>query len=124
MKIIIFSLVLFSLAFPVFSQDASAQRRTALSEAMNATITRSTTALADFDSRITVDATARVYAAYFRRHSFLAADLHESGAKLDLLLRGNAHTTILREERNTYERLLRELEAVKTDYENWLRTVP
>ena len=123
MRIILSSLVLFCLAFPLFSQDADAQRRTALSDSMGTRITRSTAALASFDSRIMDDGTAKVFTSYVRKFSSLSNALQESGARVDFLLRANGFSKDIREERDNYERLLRELETVRTEYDNWLRTV-
>ena len=123
MKIILTSLVLFFLAFPVFAQSATAQRHRALSEAMGQSVTRSTATLADFDSRMRDDGTIRVFTTYIRRFESLTGALRDSEIRLDFLLRANAPSEGIQTERDNYERLLRELESVRTEYDNWLRTV-
>jgi hypothetical protein len=123
MKFFVVSIVLFCLALPVFSQTSNAQRRKTLSDSMNTTISRSTAALSDFDSRSTENGTVRVYVSYKNRYDLLTQALLDSETKLELLLRSNDRIDYVKEERDYYEGLLNELQTVKTEYDSWLRTV-
>ena len=124
MKIIFSSLILFCLAFPVFSQTtATPQRLSALSEAFASSVQRNTAALANFDARARDDGTIRVFLSYARRLESLSSALQSSGDRLDFLLRGNARSRFINEEHENFERLLRELESVRSEYDAWMRTV-
>ena len=123
MKYFVVFVVLICLAFPVFGQSATAQRHRALSEAMGSTITRSTAALADFDSRSADSGTMKVYSSFFRRYNSIADALEDSEFKMNFLLRANARNDDIKEERDRYDSLLKQLQETKTEYDNWLRTV-
>jgi hypothetical protein len=122
-KALICFVVFVFFAFPAFSQAANLQRFRALSDAMGTTLTRSTAALADFDSRTGESRDVQRYAHYFRQHRFLATALQESERQLNFLLRGHAHPTLIDEEHRNFRNLLRAMEALKTEYDGWLRTV-
>ena len=123
MKLLLFSIILFAFTFPVFSQNANIQRYRALGDAIGTTLTRSTAALADFDSRVRDDGTNQLYARFFRQHSELARALRESEFRLNFLLKGFAHKSLITEEHENYQHLLRQLEVLRTEYDAWLRTV-
>ena len=120
-----FAIIIFvSLAFPVFSQTAGAQQRFRnLSDAMEATITRNNNRLANYNQMATGHEGVQGYASFRVRYEILAGALADSDRRLNLLTRGNARTDVIREERNNYENLIRQLQALKSDYDNWLRTV-
>ena len=124
MKFIALTIILSFLAFPAFSQMSNAQqRRRSLSDSMTSNISRSTTTLAGFDSMIREDATVKIYASYKQRFDSITSALRESEARLSFLLRVNDRGNYITEERDRYEGLLRQLETVKSEYDNWLRTV-
>ena len=123
MKFLVFIFTLVCFSFPAFSQASNAQRFRSLADSMNTTLTRSTEALADFDSRATDDGSVRRYVDYLGQYRVLEHALQESEARLNFLLRGHAHQNDIREEHKNYERLLSSLEALKSDYDTWLRTV-
>ena len=119
---IIFS-ILVCLAFPVFSQNVSQQRFNALSDSMGTTISRSTETLADYDANITDNGNIRTYTSYKKRYEYYVQALRESEGRMELLFRTNDRTSRQLEERDTYENLLQELQAIKSDYDNFVRTV-
>lgn len=122
MKIIFGFTVFFCLVFPAFSQSASVQRFNALGDAMGTQISSSTEALAEFDELVKEDGSVKNYSGYKRRYDSLVKALEESEARMNFLLRTNDRSDIIREERDRYENLLNELQTVKSEYDNWLRT--
>jgi len=115
--------ILVGLAFPAFSQNAALTRRfTALGDSMNSTITASTSTLADFNSQIKDNGEIRTYTTFLRKYNFLAKALQDSETKMNLLLRSNDRTSFITDERDNYEDLIKQLQAVKTDYDAYLKT--
>jgi len=124
MKIFVTFIVLFSLVFPVFSQSsAGTQRFRALGDAMGTTLAHSTEALEDFDSRVSEGGDVRRYSHFLRQYNSLAENLDRSERRLNFLLEGNAPRNQIDGEHRNFERLLRTLERVKSEYDDWLRTV-
>ena len=123
MKLLFVSVILSCLAFPVFSQTGNVQRYRNLSDAIGTTLSRSTAALADFDSRASGGGDVRLYVHYLRQYNDLSKALDDSEHRLNFLLKGNAHSNQISEEHRNYANLLRTLETLKTEYDNWLRTV-
>jgi len=121
MKIFITFTILICLAFPVFSQSASSDRFKALSDSMGRTISNTTANLEDYDEQLKDNGNIRTFAFYNRRHETLRQALAESERRLDLLIRTNDRRAVIREERDNYERLLRNLETLKSDYDSWQR---
>ena len=122
MKILIGIIVFTFFAFPVFSQAGNQDRFRALSEAMGNTLTRSTAALADFDSRANDDGSIRRYTNYLRLYRTLSSALNESERRLNFLLTANAHRNYIDDEHTNFQELIRSLESLKTEYDNWMRT--
>ena len=123
MKLIFGFVFLASFAFPVYSQDALMQRYQALSEIMGRVITMSNERLAEYDRMIMDDGNLRVYSLNRTRFEILLEGLRDSEVRLNMLLRGNARPEIVRAERDNYHRLITDLERLRTDYDEWLRTV-
>ena len=124
MKKLVIVVVFACFAFPVFSQNTTHQQRfNALSDSMGATISRSNDNLADYDSHLKDNGDIRVYASYKKKYEFLVKSLQESEGKMDLLFRSNDRTSYIQEERNHYEKLIQQLQATKSDYDNFVRTV-
>ena len=113
------------LAFPAFSQSQSPDidQFNSLSDSMDSSITRSTSMLADYDSRLTDDGDFKIFSSYRKRYNDLITAIRESEARMDLLDRTNERTDHVRRERDNYNDLLSQLQTVKSDYDNWLRTV-
>ena len=111
------------LALPVFAQSSNAQRQRALGDAMATTISSGNSALADFDSRFSGDSQIKIYTDYKRRYESLSKDLEASERKLDFLLRANDRRANIQMEYDNFSGLLKRLQDVKTEYDNWLRTV-
>ena len=123
MRFFIVFTILICLVIPVFSQNASQQRFNALSDSMGTTISRSSDTLADYDANITDNRNIRTYTEYRKRYEFFAQALRESEGRMELLFRTNDRTSHQLEERNNYENLIQQLQTIKSDYDNFLRTV-
>ena len=123
MKIFIGVVIFTCLVFPVFSQNSDTQRFKDLSDSMDKSVSRSTDTLADFDSRSADDGTLRMFSSYRIKHNELVASLRESQLKIEHLFRTQDRVSYIRTERDNYERLLKELEAMKSEYDDWLKTV-
>jgi len=123
MKLLFFTIILFAFTFSAFSQAANIQRYRALGDAIGLTLERGNAALEDFNSRVRDDGTTLRYTRFLRQHRDLANALHDSEWRLNFLLRGSAHRTLITEEHANFEDLIRQLDALKTEYDNWLRTV-
>ena len=115
--------LLVCLCFPVFSQNANQQRFSTLSDYMGSTISRSNDNLADFDSQIQTTADFKIYASYRLRYEYYVKALQESELLLNRMLRSNDRVSYIKDERNRYESLIKELEATKSDYDNFVRSV-
>ena len=123
MKKVIFFLVFFCLVFPAFSQDASTQRFQTLSDSMGSTISSSTSKLQNFDELLSDSGNSKTYASYRERYEVLAKALQDSEGRLNRLIQTNDRTANIRAERDNYESLIKKLDALKSDYDNWLRNV-
>ena len=123
MKVFIVFVLFACFTFPAFSQATNAQRFRALGDAMATTLTRSNAALADFDSRANDDGSVRRYVNFLGQYNALARALSESDRRLNFLLTANAHRNDIAEEHTNFEELLRRMEALKNEYDSWLRTV-
>ena len=123
MKILVFSFIFACLVFPVFSQNASTERFRALDDSMGTTISNSNDKLRDFDDQMNDNGNAKTYAAYRDRYQIISRALRESELKLTRLIQFNDRPTNLKAERDNYASLIRRLEAVKSEYDDWLRTV-
>jgi hypothetical protein len=90
---------------------------------MGNTLTRSSAALADFDSRTTDTGSIRRYVNYLGQFNTLARALRESERNLNFLLQVNAHRNYIDNEHSNFQELLQRLESLKSEYDTWLRTV-
>jgi len=123
MKIFTVSVLLICLAFPVFSQNANTQRFRALGDTMDRTLSNSNSNLEYYNELALDNSNTRTYTDYLRKHNTLAQALNDSEKKLDFYIRTNDKPRIIKEERDNYERLIKELDQVKKDYDNWLSSV-
>ena len=126
MKKLIIFFVFLSLSFPVFSQStssqsATAERMAAFGDTLGMAVNRSTAKLADFDSQVKDDGAIKVYTSYLRKYDSLSRALTDSERKLNLYLRTNERVAIIRDERDNYEYLVRQLQNMKTEYDDFLR---
>ena len=123
MKYFAVFVILVGLAFPVFSQNTALNRRfTALGDSMNSTISSSTATLADFNSQIKDNGEVKMYTSFLRQYNYLAKALQDSESKLNLLLRTNDRTIFITDERDYYEDLIKQLQAVKSDFDAYAKT--
>ena len=125
MKLILGILIFTCFSLPAFSQQnvqAQQQRMRNLGDSMDTVITRSNNNLRAFDEMITGNQTNTTFTNFLRRHETLTNALSESEQRLHFLIRSNSRAAEIRNERNTYDVLIRELESVKTEYDGFLRT--
>jgi len=123
MKYFAVLVILAGLAFPVFSQNnALNQRFTALGDSMNNTITSSTSTLSDFDSQIKDHGDVKIYTTYLRKYNYYVKALQDSEVKLNLLLRTSDRNVYVKDERDNYESLIKQLQAVKTDFDTYVKS--
>jgi len=123
MKYFAVLVILAGLTFPVFAQNtAITQRFNTLSESMGTTISSSSTTLQDFDSQIKDNSDVVVYTNYVRKYNYLASELQQSETKLDLMLRSNDRAAYIAAERDNYESIIKQLQSVKTDFDNYIKS--
>ena len=111
------------LAFPAFSQSVSSERARALGDSISNSLSRSTTKLAHFDSMIKDDGIVKMYTSYKREYESVLKALNDSEARLNLLIRTNDRHTLIEAERDNYEAIHNNLQKIKSDYDNFMRTV-
>jgi hypothetical protein len=121
MKVIIISVILVCLAFPAFSQQDARLR--SLSDSMGSTISESNSALAEFDQMMAENANSKAYSVYLQQYRALTAALQESEFRLTRLIQSNSRIAVIREERYRFEGFVRQLETVKSEYDEWLRSI-
>ena len=121
-KILIFAIFI-CIAFPVFSQNANRDRFKALSDSMGRTISSTTSKLENYDEMTAENGETKTFTYYNRRHEAIKQALNDSERRLDLLIRTNDRHALVMEERNNYESLLKRLEDVKSEYDNWLKSL-
>jgi len=109
--------------FSAFSQNASSDRFKALSDNMGRTISSTTSRLENYDDQLNDSGNTRTYSNYNRKYLVIRQALAESENRLDLLIRTNDRTALIREERDNYEELLKHLESLKSEYDDWLKNV-
>ena len=90
---------------------------------MERTVSASNSKLQDYDELATDSGNIRVYTTYMRKYLLLTSTLRESEERLDFLIRGRDRFDNIKAERDHYERVIRQLETVKSEYDSWLRTV-
>ena len=123
MKFFVIAIMFAGLIAPIFGQDANAPLYRSLNDSMNTTISDSTNALKSFDNDIINNDQGKVYATYKLRYQALSRALTASETRLSRLLDFNDTPANVRAERNRYENLIRQLQAVQTDYDNWLKGI-
>ena len=125
MKLILGIIIFTCLSLPAFCQQnvqAQQQRMRNLSESMDTVVTRSNNNLRAFDEMITGNQTNTTFTNFLRRHETLTNALSESEQRLHFLIRSNSRAAEIRAERDNYDRLIRELEGVKSEYDAFVRT--
>ena len=120
-----FALILFMcLVFPCFSQTTSSSERfNALSEAMGRGLESGKANLETYDQDTADSENNKTYLHYRRRHESLSDAMKSSEARMDKLLRTNDKAARIKDERDHYERLIKDVESTKGEYDNWLRSV-
>jgi hypothetical protein len=123
LKFCLIPVFLCCLAFQVFSQDANAPRYRALSDSMESTLTSSNTKLGEFDKSSTYNGNGKVYITYRHKYDSLSKSLQESESRLNRLIQGRAPANHIKQERDKYEGFIKQLETVKSEYDQWLSSV-
>ena len=123
MKYLIAVALIACAVFPAFSQDANVPRYRQLSDAMGTSVSSSTSTLNDFDLLMRNNDNLSTYVSYRGMYSNLVTKLRESEDRMNVLIKSNARESMRTDERNNYERLLRRLEAVKSEFDDWLKSV-
>ena len=124
MKIFMIAIFSICLLVPVFGQqDADVSVYQSLNETMNVTITHSTEALENFDNLMRHDVQGKTYASYKIRFEALSRALRDSEIRLGQLIRFNDRPVNITAERTRFEQLLRQLEAIQSEYDSWLSTI-
>ena len=119
-NLVIFSFV-FVLAFPVFSQTAHQRRLNTLNDSMSTAVSRTNAKLEDFNSQIKDDGDIKLYTSFKRKFDSLMNAIQESENKLNLYLRTNERVSIIKDERDNYEKLFTQLKDIKNEYDNFMR---
>ena len=122
MKVFIAFVVFTCFTFPAFSQT-NMDRFRALGDAIETSVSRSRDVLADYDSRDNDSDNLTRYSLFLGEYRRITNALNESEARLNFLLRNNSHSSRVVEEHRVFEGFLASLEALKTEYDAWLRTV-
>ena len=111
------------LVSPVFSQNKNQTRFKALSDSMGRTLSDSNTKLENYTDEMHNSGNMKTYASYNQKYSVLVKALNVSEIKLDRLIRTNDRTVDIKDERDHYEDLIKQLESTKSDYDNWMKSV-
>ena len=123
MKSFIIAIILAALVLPVFGQDANAPLYRTLDDSMGATISYGSSRLQDFDRDIGYNNQGKVYSTYKLRYDSLSKALQDSEAKLGRLIEFHDTAANIKTERDRYESILNQIQQVKSDYDNWYKTV-
>jgi len=121
-KIFIFAFLV-CLALPVFAQNPNRPMYQALSDQMGTTLTNSNTKLDNYTQDMTNNGDTANFATYRSKFNTINKALSDSEARLDLMIRSNDRTVRIKEERDRYESLVKQLDSLKSDYDNWLKNV-
>lgn len=116
-------ILLICLVLPCFSQSTASERFRALSDAMGRTIEASNTKLENYNQDSTDAENMKTYTSYRRKYESLSSALKDSEMRLDRLIRTNDKASRVKDERDNYESLIKQLESAKSDYDSWLRNV-
>jgi len=123
MKYFAVFVILAGLAFPVFAQNTTLdQRFSALSDSMATSVTTATATLQDFDAQIKEKKETNIYVSYLNRYGYLITALQESEGRFKQLISTNDRNRNIEEERNTFEDILKQLQSVKSDFDNYLKS--
>ena len=125
MKYFAVSVLFICIAFPVFSQNSNTnkERYRALSDSMDRTVSNSNSNLEYYNELSAGNSNTKNYAYYSRKHDFLSNALKESERRLDRYIQTNDRPSRIKAERNNYERLIKQLETVKSEYDEWLSSI-
>ncbi|MCL2007845.1 MAG: hypothetical protein FWG77_07125 [Treponema sp.] len=124
MKFVLALLIFTLLSLPVFSQQVdTVQRARNLGTSVDTVLTRSTNNLRAFDQLIDAGHDTVTFSVLRRRHESLTHALGESEIQLHFLIRTNSRMADITAERNNYQRLINDLETLKADLDNYIRSI-
>ena len=89
---------------------------------MGRSVTATTATLADFDAQIGENWDMGVYTSYLRKYQSIMRALQESENKLNLYIRTFDRPSVIKVERDNYESLLKQLQAVKSEFDSSSRS--
>lgn len=107
------------LAFPAFSQSATEERYQALSDSMGYTLEGGRSNLETIDQELRDSGSGNSYASYREKYVSIKRRMSETEARIDLYVRTKDKTSLIKQERDKYEKLLKDLEQLKSDYDSW-----
>ena len=121
----LFSVIIFlaCLVFPVFSQSPNSERYRAFGETLSRTAANSTDKLAYYDDLVADDGNTKNYTDYRRKYESLSGAMSRSEARLDFLIRTNDKASVIKEERDHYEKLSNQMNDLNSEYSSWLSNV-
>ena len=123
MKVLIAFAIFICVFVPAFSQDTNVPVYRELSDSMGSSISSSTSTLANFDLLMMNNDNFVTYTTYMGQYNTLVNSLRESEARLNKLIKANAIESRRKDERDNYERLLKRLQAVKSEFDGWMQSI-
>ena len=120
MKVLLVSVFLACLVFPIFPQDAMLR---SLSDTIGSTISMGNETLSSLDQMMNDNANAKAFATYRARYESITRAMQESEFRLNRLIQSNSRIAVIREERDKYENFIIQLESIKSEYDDWLGSI-
>ena len=90
---------------------------------MGRTIEASNSKLENYSQDSSDSENMKTYTSYRRKYESLSNALKSSEMRLDTLIRTNDKASRVKDERDNYENLLKQLQDSKSEYDNWLKNV-
>ena len=123
MKILVAFVLFACYVFPVFSEDPNVPRYRELSESMGTSISDANDTLGSIDLMKLNQNQLNTFTSYRVQYTNLTGALRNSEVRLNQLIKTNGRASSIKEERDNYERLVKRLEQVKTEFDSWLSGV-
>ena len=123
MKYFFVLILLICVVFPCFSQTTASERFQALSDAMGRTLENSNYKLQNYNEDAIGSENMKTYQLYRRKHESLSNALKDSEKSVELRIRTNDKAAVIKKERDHYEKLIKDLQTTKDEYDSWLKNV-
>jgi hypothetical protein len=123
MRVLFVGLTLLIAVYPVFSQDANAQRYQTLSDNIASAVSDGNAKLQNFDQRVGYNRNGKFYSNYRQRFETINRALVESETRFNRLLQAHDNSDNIKAERDRYESLIQHLQALKDEYDSWLSSI-